>query len=72
MYRGLHVKYRYSCPTLTKFEFSRQFFEKFSNIKFHENLSRWIRVVPYGRTEGRADMTKLIVACRNFSIPPKN
>ena len=72
MYRGLHVKYRYSCPTLMKFEFYLQFFEKFSNIKFHENSSRWIRVAPYGRTEGQADTTKLTVACRHFSTASKN
>jgi hypothetical protein len=54
-----------------EFEFSLQFFEKFSNIKFHENSLRWIRAVPYGRTEGRTDMKKLIVACRIFSTAPK-
>jgi hypothetical protein len=32
---GLHVQYRYSCPILIKLEFSRQFFEKYSNIKLH-------------------------------------
>jgi hypothetical protein len=41
-----------------KLEFSRQIFEKYSNIKFHENPSSGSRVVPRGRT----DMTKLIVA----------
>jgi len=36
MYIGLHVKYRcYSCQILMKLEFSRQIFEKYSNIKFH-------------------------------------
>ena len=29
-----------------KLEFSRQMFEKYSNIKFHENLSSGSRVVP--------------------------
>jgi len=33
---------------LPYFEFSRQIFEKFSNIKFHENRSSGSRVVPYG------------------------
>jgi len=28
---------RYPSPILMKLEFSRQFFEKFSNIKFHDN-----------------------------------
>jgi hypothetical protein len=37
MYIGLHVKYRcYSCRIVMKLEFSLQFFEKYSNIKFHE------------------------------------
>jgi len=33
---GLHVKY--SCQVLMKLEFSRQTFDEYSNIKFHENL----------------------------------
>jgi hypothetical protein len=48
-------------------EFSRQIFEKFSYIKFHENPSNGSRVVPCGRT----DMTKLIVAFCNFADAPK-
>jgi hypothetical protein len=30
---------RFSCQILMKFEFSRQSFEKYSNLKFHENPS---------------------------------
>ena len=67
MYIGLHVKYRHSCSILMKIDFSRQIFEKFSNIKFHENPSTRSRVVAYGQ----ADMTKLIVALRNFLNAPK-
>jgi hypothetical protein len=37
MYIGLHVSARYSSPIVKKLEFSREFFEKYSNIKFHEN-----------------------------------
>jgi len=33
------------------FELSRQIFQKFSNIKFHENASSGSGVTPYGRTE---------------------
>ena len=33
-----------------KLEFSRQMFEKCSDIKFHENPSRGSRVVPSGQT----------------------
>jgi len=34
-----------------KLEFSRQIFEKYTNIKFRENLSSGSRVVPCGRTD---------------------
>jgi hypothetical protein len=40
-----------------------RFFEEHSNLKFHENPSSGIRIVPCGQ----ADMTKLIVAFRIFS-----
>jgi hypothetical protein len=39
MYTGPHVKYPLLCQNLIELEFSRQIFEKFSNIKFHENFS---------------------------------
>ena len=57
---------RYSCPILTKLEFSRQIFVKYSNIEFHENPSFGCCVVPCGRT----DMMKLVVAFRNFATAP--
>jgi hypothetical protein len=38
-----------------KLEFSEQIFEKYSNIKFHENPSRRSRVVPGGQTDRRTD-----------------
>ena len=50
-----------------KFECSRQIFEKVSNIKFHQNPCSGSRVHPSGQT----DMTKLIVAFRNFANAPK-
>jgi hypothetical protein len=68
MYIGLHVKYRYCCQILMKLEFSRQILEIYSNIKFHENPSSGSRVVACGQT----DMTKLIVAFRNFANAPQN
>ena len=34
-----------------KLEYSRQIFEKYSNINFHENSSRGSRIVPYGWTD---------------------
>jgi hypothetical protein len=55
---------RYSLQISIQLEFSRKIFEKHSNIKFHENPSSEVRVVPYGRTD---DMTKLTVAFSNFA-----
>jgi len=52
-----------------KLEFSWQFFfEKFSNIKFDEDVPSGSRVFPCGQT----DMMKLIVAFRNFVNAPIN
>jgi len=42
---------RYSCPILKKYEFSRWIFEKYSNIKFHENPSSRSRVFSCGQTD---------------------
>ena len=52
-----------------KLEFLQQNFEKVSNIRFHKNPSSGRRVVPCGngQTDGRTDMTKLIVTFRNFA-----
>jgi len=50
--------------------FSRQIFENYPNIKFHENPSSRSRVGPCGQRDGRADRTKLIVAFRNFANSP--
>jgi hypothetical protein len=46
---------RYFCHTVMKFEFSRQIFEKVSNIKFHQNLSSGIRVQCGQEDSRRAD-----------------
>jgi len=65
-----------------KTEFSRQIFDKYSNIKFQEHQSSGSRVVPCGRatgrknvqtdreTDGRTDMTKVVVIFRNFGNVP--
>ena len=59
-----------------KVESSRQIFEKFQNIKFHENPFSGSQVVPCGGTDGRTDrqtdVTQLIVAFRNFANAHKN
>jgi hypothetical protein len=62
---------RYYCHILMKLEFSRQIFEEYSPIRFQENPSSWSRVIPFGWTDGRTDMTKLTVAYRNFAKAPK-
>jgi len=38
-----------------KLQFSRQFFEKYSNIKFHKNPSSGSRGVLRGQTDGWTD-----------------
>jgi len=53
----------YSCQILMKLEFSREIFEKYSNIKLHENSSKGSRVVP----DGHKDMTKLMASFYNFA-----
>ena len=58
MYVGLHVKYRYSSQIVTNLQLSRQIFEKYSNVKFHENPSSGSRFVPCGQTNGRADISE--------------
>ena len=55
-----------------RLEFSLQFFEKYSNIKFLETPSSGSRVVHTDKKGGRTDMTKLIDALRNFANAPKN
>jgi len=50
-----------------KLDLCQQIFEKYSATAFHENPSSGSRVPPYGQTDGQANMTKLIVAFRNFT-----
>jgi len=50
-----------------KILFSRRIFEKYSNIKFHENPSSGNGVVLHGQTDGWTDMKKLIVTLRNIA-----
>jgi len=42
---------RYSCQILTKFKFSRQIFEKYSNIKCHKNPFSGSRVASCGQAD---------------------
>jgi hypothetical protein len=52
-----------------KIEFSRQFFEKYSNVKFHENPFSESWVVPSRWADGDDEA---IVAFNNFAKAPKN
>ena len=52
-------------------EYSRQSFERSSNIKFHENLSSASRVVRCGRMHGQTDITSLIVTSPKIGSTPK-
>jgi len=36
------------------------------------NSGQWIQVVPCGQTDGRPDMSKIIVVFHNFGKAPKN
>jgi hypothetical protein len=56
----------YSCQILKDLEFFWMILEKSSNIKFHENSSSGSWVFPCGQTDGRSDMTKLMVAFRSL------
>ena len=57
----------YSCPILMKLEFSGQIFEKYSNIKVIKIRPIGTEFYPCGQTDIRWDMTKVIVAFRNFA-----
>ena len=52
---------------LMKLELYRRIFEKYSNIKFHENPCSGIQVVPFGPWDRHTDMNKLIVVFHNFA-----
>ena len=55
MSSGLHVKYPLFLSDFKELEFSWQIFEKYSDIKFHENPSSGSRVVAWGLTGGLTD-----------------
>jgi hypothetical protein len=54
------------CRILTKLEFSRQIFEKYSDNEFHENPSIGKTVVPCRQTEGHDEPNSLL----DFKLSP--
>jgi hypothetical protein len=52
-----------------KTEIPQQIFEKYTNIKFHENPSKVSRAVPCGLPDN-GYMTKLTGGCRNSTKDP--
>jgi hypothetical protein len=69
MYFGLHARHRLFLSDFNEtWNFLDRNFEKSSNIKFHENPPTGTRVIPCERI----DITKLIVAVRNFANAPEN
>jgi hypothetical protein len=74
MRNRLHVKYSIFTSNFNEtwiFLTDFKIFEKISNTKFHQNPSRGAAL--FHRTDGdrQRDMTKLIVAFRNFAHAPK-
>jgi hypothetical protein len=67
MYTCRHVKYPFACEILMKLKFSRQIFEKSTNIIFIKNPSSGSRDVPHGQTDMNVTVTS-----HNFANAPKN
>jgi hypothetical protein len=53
-----------------RLEFSRQIFEKYSDVKFHENPSSGRPAVPRIRAHGCRDRQDEAVTFRNFANAP--
>jgi len=60
---------RYSCHFLMKLEFSRQIFGKKISLSNNSKCIHW-ELTASMRADGRTDMTKQIVALRNFANAP--
>ena len=52
-------------------EYFGQIFKEHPYIKLHKNPFSGSRVVPCKQTDGRTDMTRVIVTFRNFAKAPK-
>ena len=74
IYIGPHVKYQLFLSEFNETWIFSTDFEKYKNIKFHENLSNRSRVVAMridGGIDRRTDMTQLTVAFRNTAKASK-
>jgi hypothetical protein len=69
---GLHIKYWLFLSDFNETGIFSTDFRKMFKIVFHENTSSGNRLVHCGKTDGRTDMTKLIVAFSHFGNAPKN
>jgi hypothetical protein len=70
---GLHAKYPLFLSDMNDtWTFTTVFFKKPSNTKFYEKPSSESRVFPCEQTDGRTDMTKIIIALRNFANAPND
>ena len=56
---NLHVTNCHYCPILMKLEYSGQIFEKYLDIKFHENSFSGSQVVTCGRTDWHDEANSL-------------
>jgi len=56
---------RYSRTVLMNLDSSPQIFEKYSNVKFHENPSTGSPVVPCGRTDRHEDNSRFSQFCES-------
>ena len=65
--KSTHFSFHFNETWILPTDFRNQLY-----IKFDENPSNRITVVPSGETDGQTDMTELIVALRNFANTPKN
>jgi hypothetical protein len=75
MYIGLHVKHPSLLSDFNETGIYRQIFEKHSSTRITFQKIHPVEVELLhtdGRTDGRANMTKLIFALRNFAKVPKN
>jgi len=69
IYTRLHAKYPLFLSDLKETWISRQIWEKYSNVRVHENLSSCSCVF---HADLQTDMTKVIVAFRNFKNADQN